>query len=75
MHLEDFVCNKYPKLIGKTLAELEIRTRTGVSVVGIKKENRDLEMNVNAHDLLAEGDILYILGNSQQLKSFYEVYS
>ena len=74
MHLEDLVCGKFPKLIGKTLAELEIRTRTGISVVGIKKEDHELEMNVNAHDKLAEGDTLYILGNSEQLKSFYDLY-
>lgn len=74
MHLEDLSCEKYPKLIGKTLAELEIRTRTGISVVGIKKGERDLEMNVNAHYLLSEGDTLYILGNSEQLKTFNNLF-
>lgn len=74
MHLEDLLCEKYPKLIGKTLAELQIRTRTGISVVGIKKENRELEMNVNAHESLSKGDTLYILGNSRQLQSFYDLF-
>ncbi len=73
-HLEDLKCEAYPKLQEKTLAELQIRTRTGVAVVGIKRQNQELEMNVNAHTLLKEGDLLYILGSSEQLEAFYELF-
>ena len=72
MHIEDILCRNHPSLVGKTLSELKIRTRTGVAVIGIKKENRMLEMNVNADTILEEGDQLYVLGNSAQLSDFHK---
>ncbi|MEM6629286.1 MAG: potassium channel protein [Bacteroidota bacterium] len=74
MHIEDVECIQHPKLVGKTLSELKIRTRTGVAVIGMKKENRRLEMNINANTVLESGDQLYILGNSEQLRDFHELY-
>jgi len=74
LHLEDISCKNFPNLVGKTLAELEIRTKTGIAVIGIKKKNRQLEMSINANTLIETGDQLYILGSYKQLDTFRELY-
>lgn len=57
---------------GRTLREVELRTRTGASIVGIERSgNGDTEniINPNADETLQAGDQLLLLGNATQLEA------
>lgn len=53
--------------VGKTLAELEMRKRTGATVIVIRRDGRT-ELNPNAEFRFAVGDILVCLGTPDQLE-------
>ncbi len=56
---------------GKTIRELEIRTRYGVTVLGIHR-NEELLVNPSPDIPLENGDILVLLGEISQTKSLIE---
>lgn len=56
-------------LIGPALKDLEIRSNTGVSVVGVMRDG-NLHPNPNADFRFAVGDLLAVMGNTQQLTAF-----
>jgi len=70
LHLEDVEVTNHPRLVGKTLAELKIRSETGVLVLGFKRGDQAIELNPNARMPLADGDQLFIMGNEAQLGNF-----
>ncbi|MBN2669775.1 MAG: cation:proton antiporter [Bacteroidales bacterium] len=49
------------KIIGKSIRELDIRQRTGVSILAINRKG-DLMTNPNPDEHLLEGDIIYTMG-------------
>ncbi len=56
-------------LIGRTIGELEIRTRTGVSVVGVMRD-RDLHPNPGPDFRFGSGDFLAVIGKPEQFDAF-----
>lgn len=74
LHLEDIPCEYHPGLIGQTLRELEIRSKTGVLVLGYKRGNRSVELNPHAEEKITSDDRLFIMGTDAQLAKFREVY-
>ncbi|MFW7378728.1 MAG: cation:proton antiporter [Oligoflexus sp.] len=56
-------------LVGQSLATIRVRERFGVSIVVIKRGNRDL-ITPNAHDLIFPGDTLLCFGNDEELERF-----
>ncbi len=51
---------------GKLLHELELRTRTGASIVGIERNGANI-INPSADEELQSGDQVLLLGNRAQL--------
>ncbi|MEM9987663.1 MAG: potassium channel protein, partial [Bacteroidota bacterium] len=72
LHLEDIPCANHPRLMGKTLAELNIRSETGVLVLGWKRGGQGIELNPQAHASLDATIRLFILGTNQELETFRE---
>jgi TrkA domain protein len=58
------------KFIDKTIAELEIRRKTGVSVVAIDRQGKLIPTPDPFKEKILPGDILVVIGTRQQLKSF-----
>jgi len=56
-------------LIGHTIQELKIRTRTGASVVGVIHKEKVLA-NPDINYRFRQGDLVGVMGNSEQLESF-----
>ena len=54
--------------VGKLIRELELRTRTGASIVGFARNGTNL-INPGPDEELQSGDHVLLLGNSAQLKS------
>ncbi|MEM6764574.1 MAG: TrkA C-terminal domain-containing protein, partial [Bacteroidota bacterium] len=60
--------------LGKTLSQLQIRSKTGVLVLGYKHGGEHVEINPPAHRPIEENDRLFVLGNEAQLDDFKEMY-
>jgi CPA2 family monovalent cation:H+ antiporter-2 len=54
--------------VGKRIRELQLRSRTGASIVGIEREDRVL-VNPEPDEELNTGDRILLLGNPDQLRS------
>ncbi|MEM9932667.1 MAG: potassium channel protein [Bacteroidota bacterium] len=74
LHLEEISCEHHLKLLGKTLSQLQIRSKTGVLVLGYKHGGEHVEINPPAHRPIEENDRLFVLGNEAQLDDFKEMY-
>ena len=57
---------------GKLIHELELRTRTGASIVGIERSGANI-INPSADEELQAGDRVLLLGNREQLDAAREV--
>jgi trk system potassium uptake protein TrkA len=53
-------------MIGKTLADLDLRTKFGVNVMAIKR-GENLNVTPGAGDRVLEGDILVVMGQNENL--------
>ena len=74
LHLEDLSCSQYPQIWDKTLSELHIRSKTGVNVIGFKRGNNNIELNPPAHYKLHAEDRLFIMGTTEQIQQFREIF-
>jgi trk system potassium uptake protein len=52
---------------GKTLRELSMRSRYGINVMAIKRGN-DINISPNAEDHIKPGDVLVVIGGTDELK-------
>jgi TrkA domain protein len=60
-------------LAGKSIKELEIRKKTGASVIAIIRNNETIT-NPSPDEVIKSGDTLIIVGNKEQIKRFFEVF-
>ncbi len=63
-----FEIKAFDFMLGKTLRELDIRRRFGVSVLAIKR-GENLIINPMGDEKILPGDILVVLGTTEQLSS------
>ncbi len=78
-HLHDvdistFRISQGSPLIGKTLAQIELRGRYGVSVVAIRRDSQILS-NPGADTLFQSNDVLFVLGSSKQISEAVNTFS
>ncbi|MFN4179123.1 MAG: cation:proton antiporter regulatory subunit [Armatimonadota bacterium] len=60
-------------LSSRTIAELQIRKRTGVSVIAIKRGEKIIP-NPDPSELLKVGDLLLLVGTGEQMRRFQETF-
>ncbi|MEN7549537.1 potassium channel protein [Rapidithrix thailandica] len=71
LRLEELRFNELKQeLRNKSLRELDIRSRTGVNVVGIKHSRDGFIINPKADTMFTEGDVLIVLGREDQINKF-----
>jgi trk system potassium uptake protein TrkA len=63
-----FELKAFDFMLGKTLGELDVRRRFGVSVLAIKR-GENLIVNPTGDEKILPGDILLVLGTTEQLSS------
>jgi CPA2 family monovalent cation:H+ antiporter-2 len=61
-------------LIGRALAQIDLRARYGASVVAIQRDSQILS-NPGADTLLHSNDMLFVLGSSEQLSKVISTFS
>ncbi len=72
IHVETVDCVLYPKLWGKTLSELHVRSQTGLLVVGRKKENQKIKLNPHPSIVVGKTDKLFLIGAKSDLAKLDE---
>jgi K+/H+ antiporter YhaU regulatory subunit KhtT len=56
------------KVLGLSLRNIELRTRTGATLIEIQRKNRRI-VNPGPDEIIMDGDRLFILGTSEQIQS------
>ncbi len=77
-NLHRYVVPKGNSLVGKTLRELDIQKRYGVSVIEIRNEKKsrlglvkDINQNMaKSNSMISEHDILYVMGREDKMSNF-----
>jgi len=57
------------KIVGKTIGDLKIRSKTGATVLAISKKGRNI-VNPDPSIKLEEDDIIVVIGEHEQIKNF-----
>ncbi len=77
IHVETLNCVEYPQVWGKSLSDLNVRSQTGLLVVGKKGFNEKMQVNPNPKMMLNKTDSLFLLGSKEafdKLKTFLKAY-
>lgn len=70
MNLDQVDCQDSSKLVGKSLKELNIRSRTGALVLGTQHPDGQFALNPNVNMVIQKGEKLFVIGTDEQLKAF-----
>ena len=62
------------ELVGKTLAEADVRKRTGVIVLGVVRNDEMIPAPDPKNFRFQPGDILIVVGNREQIESFAKTF-
>ncbi len=62
--------NTKSPMIGKSIKQLDIRKRTGISIVGIVSSNNNINSNPDSSYRFKNGDRLAVMGSQEQLTIF-----
>ncbi|MEM0999510.1 MAG: potassium channel protein [Bacteroidota bacterium] len=75
LHLEQIDCESRQSLVGKTLRELDIRSKTGVLVLGTQDGEGNFQLNPNVNKVITRNERLFVIGTSDQMQDFEREYS
>jgi voltage-gated potassium channel len=65
--LFEISCSEINTNTSKTIGELQIRERTGISILGIKQADGQYILNPSSDTILKEDIMLFVLGNKDQV--------
>ncbi len=65
--------NTKSPVIGKSIKQLDIRKRTGISIVGIVSSGNNINSNPDSSYRFKIGDRLAVMGNQEQLTNFQKM--
>jgi voltage-gated potassium channel len=66
-NIEEIGILKKSKLAGKTIGEFEVRSKTGATVLAVKRYNGSFELHPSAKTKIEAGDTLVVVGTSAEL--------
>jgi TrkA domain protein len=69
--IEWFKVEKGSPLAGKTIKDLEIRKKTGATVISIIRGDETIT-NPLPDEVIKEGDILVLIGSRDQIEKFFK---
>ena len=76
INIEEVAVEKlHTKTSGKTIKDLDLRKRTGCTVIGYKDENGDYIVNPEAELELAPNSKIIVLGRPEQIEALNAVYN
>ncbi|OSY88020.1 potassium transporter TrkA [Tenacibaculum holothuriorum] len=75
MNLEEISVDNLPEMyIGKTILDLDLRKKTGCTVIGLKTPDQQYVINPEASVKLETNTHLIVLGRSEQIKKLRELF-
>src|SRR3989441_9513398 len=72
MHVERIVLGPNAPAVGQTIAETQLRSKTGALILAVRRGESDLA-TPDADFRLAAGDVLVVVGQAQQIKGAYRL--
>lgn len=66
VNIKTFLISSQKPLVGKSIKETALRSRTGATIVAIKR-GYDVIVNPSPEEILKKGDILYLIGREEEL--------
>jgi len=66
-NIEEILVAKKSKIVGKTIGGSEVKAKTGVSILAIKRFGGDLDLHPSAKTKIESGDTLVVLGTTSEL--------
>lgn len=74
-NLEEISVNDLPKMYqNKTILDLDLRKKTGCTVIGYRTPNKDYIINPDANLMLVADSHLIVLGRPEQIKKLRELF-
>lgn len=74
-NLEEISVDELPSIyLNKTILDLDLRKKTGCTVIGLRKQNKDYEINPDASAILSPGAHLIVLGRPNQINKLRELF-
>ena len=74
-NLEEIDVDELPeKYLGKTILDLDLRKKTGCTVIGYRHPDRDYIINPEANSVLISGAHLIVLGRPEQIMKLRELF-
>lgn len=76
INIEEVPVNKlYDTSLVRTISDLDLRKKTGCSVIGFKTPNGDYEVNPEANTELVDGSKIIVLGRPDQIQKLNSTYN
>ncbi|MCS6820843.1 MAG: potassium channel protein [Microscillaceae bacterium] len=76
LKLEEFYFEEFKEEYkNQTIKDLHIRENTGVMILGFKDDVRGFIINPSPNTILGTGDIMIVLGTTEQLQKFASLYT
>jgi voltage-gated potassium channel len=75
LSIEEVEIFRDAQIEGKTLKEVDLRSKYGLTVIGIKKPSGDLQLHPPAGTRMDVGDILVLIGQTENLERISELCS
>ncbi len=73
LDIEQIPIEKGSELDGKALKEINLREKTGVTVIAIKKRGGHMTMQLNPNIPLEAGDVIIAMGSTSGIKKVFEM--
>lgn len=75
MHLEEVHLDRLQQdLQGLSIRELDVRNRTGATLIGLNRSGNEFLVSPDAEVCLQPGDVLILLGTSHQINTFGQLF-
>jgi len=70
LFMEEFIVSKHSKIVGFSLKEADIRKKSNVIVVAVRKPGKEICFNPDPETKIEVGDTLLVLGNGKGIQDF-----
>ena len=72
--MEELVVSKNARIVDRSLRECDVRQKSNVIVVAIKKPGESIVFNPSADFHMSVGDTLLVMGNRSEIQKFESMY-
>jgi voltage-gated potassium channel len=75
MKIEEVAVKHESRLVGRSLKDSGIRSELGITVIGTRKQGKDMVYNPSPESVIDEGDTLILVGTGSQLEKLEQYYT